>query len=381
MTDLFAYGISGVTLSAVGRSDNKCRMTISISMNINNSPNTIHRRIMKGLIIHRTMIWVLLAIIIVFDVAQAQSSLSLMCKSRLDQCQTEFFNELKQYKLVEHELSYYQLCSSDGSYMRFVDCVREISEHDVECKQQPLHRELCNKRGLKLSSYRYTWKSNLVHDICYRTSASSIIDQDFFKHEKCISEVLNKPKWHCDLDHYEMTKRTNGLEACQHWKSFRQCIYDEVDKHCGQLGANISDYLFHIHTSYFSKYTICNLPGESHTKCWLDLIDSIPSIPITASSTTTTAPPITTGSPIITRIMETTTLESIDRINSRTNLIREAKMKSDHSNDDDQHFVSNEPTTAIAGQQTFDGNNGGQTLDGSLSLLWMMVILLTILLF
>nr|XP_027203097.1 uncharacterized protein LOC113796992 [Dermatophagoides pteronyssinus] len=291
-------------------------------MNINNSPNTIHRRIMKGLIIHRMVICVLLAIIIVFDVAQAQSSLSLMCKSRLDQCQTEFFNELKQYKLVEHELSYYQLCSSDGSYMRFVDCVREISEHDVECKQQPLHRELCNKRGLKLSSYRYT-----------------------------------------------------------HWKSFRQCIYDEVDKHCGQLGANISDYLFHIHTSYFSKYTICNLPGESHTKCWLDLIDSIPSIPITASSTTTAAPPITTGSPIITRIMETTTLESIDRINSRTNLIREAKMKSDHSNDDDQHFVSNEPTTAIAGQQTFDGNNGGQTLDGSLSLLLMMVILLTILLF
>lgn len=36
------------------------------SMNINNSPNTIHRRIMKGLIIHRMVICVLLAIIIVF---------------------------------------------------------------------------------------------------------------------------------------------------------------------------------------------------------------------------------------------------------------------------------------------------------------------------
>lgn len=57
--------------------------------------------------------------------------------------------------------------SPDGSYMKFVDCIRNLNEN--ECKQ-PLHRELCNKRGLKMSSYRYTWKSNIAHDICYRTT-------------------------------------------------------------------------------------------------------------------------------------------------------------------------------------------------------------------
>ncbi|OTF83944.1 hypothetical protein BLA29_001797 [Euroglyphus maynei] len=233
------------------------------------------------------------------------------CKAKLDQCQTEFFQELKHYKFNEHEMSYYQLCSSDGSYMRFVDCVRQLNQHEPGC-QQPLHRELCNKRGMKISSYRYT-----------------------------------------------------------HWKAFRECIYEQVDKHCGKLVANISDYLFHAHTSYFSKYTVCNLPGEPHTKCWLDLIDSIPSSSSSSYMTTTESLKTTT-----TQLNQTTTTTK-PNLNARTNLIREAKMNS-HPNDNvDEQYASDE--TSAFGQQKIDGNDG-QTVHHTESLLIIiMVTLLAIL--
>lgn len=44
------------------------------------------------------------------DLARAQPSSSVNCKAKLDQCQTDFFNQLKQYKFSDHEMSYYQLC-------------------------------------------------------------------------------------------------------------------------------------------------------------------------------------------------------------------------------------------------------------------------------
>ncbi|KAH7637459.1 hypothetical protein DERF_005078 [Dermatophagoides farinae] len=342
------------------------------------------------------MILLFLTVSAATDLARAQPSSSVNCKAKLDQCQTDFFNQLKQYKFSDHEMSYYQLCSSDGSYMRFVDCIRQINEHEAGCKQ-PLHRELCNKRGIKIFSYRYTWKSNLAHDICYRTFP--LIDQDFFKHEKCISKVLNTPKWHCDLVHYEKTKKANGLEACEHWKAFRQCIYAKVEEHCGEKVANISDYLFHAHTSYFSKYTACNLPGEPHTKCWLDLIDSIPRIPSMATTTTnnntattTTAKPETTTLTIERNhddlmAIEHDSYDDDERLitNSRTNLIREAKMKNDHDdlisnhqNGQQQHDEQYAETTAtaIAGQQKFNENHG-QTVHPERSVIIIVVALLT----
>lgn len=61
-----------------------------------------------------------------------------------------------------------------------------------------------------------------------------------------------------------------------------------MEDHCGKMVANLSDYLFHAHASYFSKYSNCLLPGEPHTKCWLDLIDSIPRLPKTTTSVPST---------------------------------------------------------------------------------------------
>lgn len=74
----------------------------------------------------------------------------------------------------------------------------------------------------------------------------------------------------------------------RYWKQFRDCVYKKVEDHCGKMVANLSDYLFHAHASYFSKYSNCLLPGEPHTKCWLDLIDSIPRIPKTTTSVPST---------------------------------------------------------------------------------------------
>lgn len=79
--------------------------------------------------------------------------------------------------------------------------------------------------------------------------------------------------------------------------------------------ANISDFMFHTHTSYFSKYTQCNLPGEPHTKCWLDLIESIPRMPHmepikTEPSLSTTTAEMVTEKPRI-KSMPTTTLKTI----------------------------------------------------------------------
>ncbi|KAF7494410.1 hypothetical protein SSS_04158 [Sarcoptes scabiei] len=303
---------------------------------------------------HSIFIVILITILSQF-IERIQSNSINQCKTQLDQCQTNFFDELKQYKFNDFETSYYQLCSSDGSYMRFVDCVRQIIENEP-CIGQQLHRELCNKRGLKLSSYRYTWKANIVHDICYRTS--ELLDQG-----------LNTPKWQCDLEHYEKTKKFNGPEVCEYWRSFRDCIAEKVQEHCGDMVANISDFMFHTHTSYFSKYTQCNLPGEPHTKCWLDLIESIPRMPHmepikTEPSLSTTTAEMVTEKPRI-KSMPTTTLKtyflanvaddeatrskSIDETFQNdndhdafhSNLVREAKMNGDLGGDRDDQFHHN----------------------------------------
>ena len=109
---------------------------------------------------------------------------------------------------------------------------------------------------------------------------------EFFKHEKCISKVLNSNGWNCEA-HYKMVKQTNGLKSCQHWDDFRKCAHASVTNECGAIVANLSDVLFHTQFSYFTKYSSCDLPGSNHTKCWYDsLLER--SSGITTTTTTTT---------------------------------------------------------------------------------------------
>ena len=65
---------------------------------------------------------------------------------------------------------------------------------------------------------------------------------------------------------------------------FRKCTFTAVTKECGNNAANVSDYLFHTHGSYFTKYTLCSLSGEQFTKCWYDWLSER----LAASTTTTT---------------------------------------------------------------------------------------------
>lgn len=81
----------------------------------------------------------------------------------------------------------------------------------------------------------------------------------------------------------------NYLLFTRHWKDYRDCVFDEVRKDCGDHVAQLSDYMFHAHYSYFSKYLQCNLKGEQHTKCWYDSV-FVYKAPITTTKATIVVP-------------------------------------------------------------------------------------------
>ncbi|KAH9402023.1 hypothetical protein TYRP_016596 [Tyrophagus putrescentiae] len=254
------------------------------------------------------------------------------CAEKLERCDNTLVAEMKAIKWstadTEYRQIYYDVCSNEGIYNRFVSCVRPLLG---QCdNDKSFLRAACQSRSLKLNTYRYTWKTNLLNDVCYRTLP--IFDVEFFRHEKCISKVLNQKGQLCDTEHYKMVKATSGTKSCPHWNDFRQCSQTMVQNECGVMAANISAYMFHSHASYFTKYTVCNFTaleaygqdygsegGQVVTDCWYDWLlkrisvlphyigggdqtstmytpttaSSVPTITTTTTTTTTTVPSTT----------------------------------------------------------------------------------------
>lgn len=108
------------------------------------------------------------------------------CKAKLHHCETAFQSELQRIKFgqaqAHHDQIYSDVCRQKGLYDRYMSCVQQTltigqCSHLTGTRltsNRELKRELCEGRTIKLASYRYTWKVNLIHDVCFRTS--SVLD-------------------------------------------------------------------------------------------------------------------------------------------------------------------------------------------------------------
>lgn len=114
--------------------------------------------------------------------------------------------------------------------------------------------------------------------------------------------MLNRKDWICDRSFSGLVRTSNVPQVCTHWINLRECSKNEVARHCNPEATNLSDYMFHTHGNYFSKYQQCHFGGggggvDKAAKCWIDRVQfeasqAVNTITTDTPSSTTAADPM-----------------------------------------------------------------------------------------
>lgn len=86
--------------------------------------------------------------------------------AKLDHCENSIEKQLGQL-IKDRKVQQAAVCAK---FTTFVECVGQLH---AECGSLPKFRKnLCERRALKLSTYRYTWRYNFIYDLCHGSAPS-----------------------------------------------------------------------------------------------------------------------------------------------------------------------------------------------------------------